>query len=167
MNKKGFTLVELLAVLIVLGIVAGFASTSIVKIMNSSKAKSEEAFVETIKDAMDVYLSGGEAKGLSYNNCTVAAYSDYQYATITFDKIVNSKYKPINKNSLVNPANNKQCFTSSGLGVISVSIYRIKEVYSYYYKIDKNSPGFNNCFEHTTDSRYISNLEKPGEFKCL
>ena len=86
MNKKGFTLIELLAVLIVLGIVAGFASTSIVKIMNSSKAKSEETFVETIKDAMDVYLSGGEAKELTYFPCDSGLdggkYKDYEYANI-------------------------------------------------------------------------------------
>ena len=88
-----------------------------------------------------------------------------------FEVVVDSKYKPINKKSLVNPANKKQCFTDSGLSEIKLKIYRHKEKRYYYYIIDAKQSGLNDCFKDDKTGiysiDYISNLEKPGEFKCL
>lgn len=178
MNKKGFTLIELLAVLVVLSIVAGFASTSVVKIMNASREKSEAAFVETIKDAVDVYITGGEAKSKDYSECSKwgSNYDDYEYVNISFEEIVNSKYRPINKKSLVNPANKKRCYSSTnGVKDILVTIYRDKKTFKYYYKIDKSlfaSEPDDVCFNNYTKgntfdkNNYISNLTEPGYFLC-
>ena len=51
MNKKGFSLVELLAVLIVLGIVMTISATTILKEVNSSKEKLNQSQIEIIKNA--------------------------------------------------------------------------------------------------------------------
>ena len=53
MNKKGFSLVELLAVLIVLGIIMTIVTTTILKEVNSSKEKLNQSQIEIIKKAMN------------------------------------------------------------------------------------------------------------------
>lgn len=194
MNRKGFTLIELLAVLVALGLVLGIGAVSISGIVKQSKVRSEEAFTETIKDAMDVYLSGKEKNELSFGtskNCNFKRYKkdnngkilkdeyeiingSYSRADINFEQVINSTYKPINKNQLVNPANNKKCVSAGGLSAISIQVYRT-DTSSYYYKIDKKQSGFNACFENFTvvdkngneiDANYISNLESPETFVC-
>ena len=55
MNRKGFTLVELIATIVVLAMVMGIASYSIIGIMNNSKNKNYELLVKNIKDAAEVY----------------------------------------------------------------------------------------------------------------
>ena len=62
LNRKGFTLIELLATLIVLGVVMGFTFVSVNGIYKNAKKKSEDAFVSTIKDAMEIYLSSDARK---------------------------------------------------------------------------------------------------------
>lgn len=129
MDKKGFTLVELLAVLVVLSLVVGISATSISSVMKKSKEKSTETFIETIKDAMDIYLSGNEKREFNYIKCS--NNPEYYEATgsITFNNVINSTYKPINKNALINPANDEKCDSNA-----KVKIYR-NENYSYFYKI--------------------------------
>lgn len=188
MNRKGFTLIELLAVLVALGLVLGIGTVSISGIVKQSKVRSEEAFTETIKDAMDVYISSPD-KPIDFNGnyCDKTIKNDdgtehtvrYEW---TDDKsiydVVNSRYEPIKKNQLVNPANNKKCFKDNkidpntnevvdGLKEIEVIIYReslvldnngtttdidddVLETRAYFYKIDKKQSGFNECFENFT-----------------
>ena len=57
MNKKGFTMVELLAVLILLGVVAIIAIPAINSTINNSKEKAKEAQAEIILDAAQSYAS--------------------------------------------------------------------------------------------------------------
>ena len=57
MNKKGFSLVELLAVLIVLGIVMTISATTILKEVNSSKEKLNQSQIEIIKNAAIEYAN--------------------------------------------------------------------------------------------------------------
>lgn len=51
-NQKGLTLVELLAVIVILGIVSAIAVPSITGIINSTKTKADLASIEMVKSAV-------------------------------------------------------------------------------------------------------------------
>ena len=55
MNKKGFTLVELLAVIVVLALIIGVATTSSITISNRSKKKMYNSKVDMILGAAVIY----------------------------------------------------------------------------------------------------------------
>ena len=161
MNRKGFTLVELLATIVILGIVVGLTVAISSGAFNNAKKNTEDIFVKTVTDALDVYLDS-DARSLSFNtNASVCTLSKTHgnvrvYKALidtnfdgTFLSVINSKYNPITKTELVNPANkgndNYQCFSNDNYGTLN--IYRDDD-YVYYYKIDKadfkclNSTGF-------------------------
>lgn len=81
MNNKGFTLVEVLATVVILGLVMGIAVYGINGTINNSKNRTEELFVERIKDSIDNYLelngsllseSSGVNSNLSFCKCIKA-----------------------------------------------------------------------------------------------
>ena len=158
MNKKGFTLIELLATLVVLGIVMGIVLVTVTGVLKNAKEDSEDVFVETIKDAMEIYLDS-DARDLSYTyKCEIdksgrkvklyEATKDKSGNLLTFNNVINSKYSPLTKNDLVNPSNKDiECNTSA-----KVIIYRDDD-YVYYYDVLKS--GFN-CL--LNKDGYISNL---------
>ena len=55
--KKGFTLVELLAVLVVIGLVAGITIPVVDKILDSSRRKAHEEQVKMVEKRAEDYLT--------------------------------------------------------------------------------------------------------------
>lgn len=155
MNKKGFTLVELLATLVILGIVTSLTIIGLNINTNNTKKKTEEIFIGTIKDAIKMYLDS-DARKLKYDIevCTISkALNDsvkvYKTSSVTLDTIINSKYSPLLNEDLVNPNNeDANCNINA-----SVDIYR-DEDYVYYYKMKK---GDLDCLTIDLDG-YITNL---------
>jgi prepilin-type N-terminal cleavage/methylation domain-containing protein len=159
MNNKGFTFVELLATLVVLGIVMSIVMVSVNGGFGDAKNKTEDVFVDTIKDAMDMYLNSN-AKDLSFSNlCSNKlnkSHGDISVYKVTtkFSEVINSKYKPITQKDLVNPANEMKCRNAS---LININVYRDKD-FVYYYSIDKSQ------FDCLKQTGKISNL--PEGFDC-
>lgn len=155
MNKKGFTLVELLATLVILGIVFGLVIVGVNYNIKTTKEKAEEVFIGTIKDALKIYIDS-DAKNLDFtsteycidkslkNNVKVMVSN-----AVSLTTVVNSKYSPLDVKDLVNPNNEKEnCNVTSEI----VYIYR-DEDYVYYYDVAKSSLS---CL--TTTSGNITNL---------
>ena len=159
MNKKGFTLVELLATLVILGIVVSLTIVGMNINLNNTKKKTEEVFIGTIKDALKMYLDS-DARALEYNSsstgvCTInKALKDnvkvYKTSSsVTLNTIINSKYSPLLNEDLVNPNNEGvECYLAA-----PVYIYRDDD-YVYYYKMKK---GDLDCLTMDLEG-YITNL---------
>lgn len=168
MNNKGFTLVELLATLVVLSIVIGISIAAMNFDFGFAKKKTEEVFIDTIKDAMEVYTSS-DGRNLSFvldtksdgSVCTISKKrGDIKvYKAVTdFSKVINSKYKPITEKDLINPANEDvNCNVNA-----TITIYR-DEDFVYYYSIDKNDLRCLNNIGGEYDT-LISNL--PDSYGC-
>lgn len=161
MNKKGFTLVELLATIVILGIVVGITMLFSTNAFRKAKEKSEDAFVATIEDALEIYLDY-DAKELKEDSlvCTfdktlkngvqLKKLKDKNNTRITFSNVIGSELKPILKEKLVNPANkDTDKYQCSDTGTLNV--YRDDD-FVYYYLIDKSDFG---CLNN---QGYITNL---------
>ena len=55
MNNKGFTLVELVATVLILGLVMGIGGLSITKLIQNNKKKSYELLITEIKESLNAY----------------------------------------------------------------------------------------------------------------
>ncbi|CAH1196629.1 hypothetical protein PAECIP111891_00914 [Paenibacillus allorhizoplanae] len=64
-NQKGLTLVELLAVIVILGVVAAIAVPAIGGIINNSKVNADAQSVELLKDTAIRYLTDINPSGTS------------------------------------------------------------------------------------------------------
>lgn len=106
MNNKGFTLIELIATILVLALVMSIASYSIINVIRSAKQKNYDLLIEQIKDASEVYFQ--ECKYA--NNSGISCNSIDNGYTITLGELVTYGYlkgnDPDNNNSLINPLNN-------------------------------------------------------------
>ena len=153
-KKDGFTLVELLAVLVILGIVMTITIITVSNSYGNAKKKTENVFVKTIEDALSIYLDS-DAKRLNYSETvgnirkshgTVKLYK--AAGNLTFQDVISSNYSPIDESDMVNPANEEaECHLDAAL-----EVYRDDD-YVYYYRIKKDAFG---CLLDSDD--YISNL---------
>lgn len=152
MNRKGFTLVELLATLAILGIIVGITIVSVSGIFSNTKNKTEDVFVDTIEDAMDVYLDSEQAKNMNFSEYRVDGKKCYldktaglvplYVANNYFSSVINSEYSPITQDDLVNPSVDKddENYECNEAENISISVYKDDD-YVYYYSIDKSQFG--------------------------
>ena len=158
MNDKGFTLVELLATIIVLGIIAGFTIVMTRVNIDNTKDKTEEIFVNTLEDAIKIYIDSDAKKLSFYSGDSYAAEINKRFgksriyymdngSTLKFNAVINSDLTPLTESDMVNPANEKECKINGYL-----KIFRDEE-YIYYYYINKSEF---DCF--TDNAGSINNL---------
>lgn len=152
MNNKGFTLVEMLAVVVVLAIVMGIATNSVISYIDTSKKKSEKIFVDKIDNAIEGYIdlykgsivSSTESllienvtfqkcRGNSSNsNCKPSIVNEV--GTFEFKKVLEAGF--LDSSSLINPKNKKKCNFDNN----KVRVFRDSE-FVYYYYFDTSSLG--------------------------
>ena len=156
MNRRGFTLIELLATLAVLGIITGIVLVSSTSLFKDKKSDTEDVFVDTLKDAIKIYID--ELGGVELNGCPVCTIEKsihpngvdiYEVKTITFEDITNSKYKPLTEKDMINPANKVKCNINAEIHIYADSDF------AYYYKFTGDDL---TCLSKNTG--VISNLPK-------
>ena len=157
-GEKGFTLIELLAVIIILGIVVGIVILLTSGSSKKAKEKSEEVFVGTLKDAINVYLDSESSKLASADSwkyaCSVSLSGQRHEFSIlnekkSFDDIIHSDYAPISADDLVNPADPSSENTCD-ISKDNISIYKDANGTKYFFFTL-------NCLNY---SCYASNLPK-------
>ena len=57
LNRKGYTLIELLAVILIIGLILGFSTYGIINAFNNSKNKSLTISVNSIKESAETYAT--------------------------------------------------------------------------------------------------------------
>lgn len=179
MNNKGFTLVEMLAVVVILAIVSGIAINGVISYIDTSKKQSEQIFVENLSDYIDNYL---DIEGSSLNILSESANYTFEKCRRTDDDgncisntpggtiekstataseltsfnlldITTSTIKLVDKKDLINPKNKKECFDNSNNPIVRV----FKDTdYVYYYYVELNS---NKC-EIGKENKIVTNIPK-------
>ena len=94
MNNKGFTLVELLGTIVILSIIVGISSYSIITVLNNTKKNNYKFLIDEIKKASEAY----------YQECYYGNNCPYT-EEITIGKLASTGYLTSNNkdNSIINP----------------------------------------------------------------
>ena len=88
MNKKGFTLVELLGVIVILALVVGGGVFGIIKIIEKSRGESASISVESIKKATIVYSAEKENDDNYWKTISRKGYEG-KYFCVTVEELIN------------------------------------------------------------------------------
>lgn len=161
MNNKGFTLVEVLAVVVLLSIIMGIATLGVTNTINNSRLKSEEIFVDKIDSLIEDYIDyvnlnkGGfsidsNQDSMSFDKCygygsrgqckeetTINAYlmKKKDGYNITLNDLVEANL--INEGDLINPRTKKLCGSDGLEDLSNTIIYLFKDDDAvYYYFVD-------------------------------
>ncbi|MGX1982491.1 type IV pilus assembly protein PilA [Thermolongibacillus altinsuensis] len=119
-SEKGLTLIELLAVIVILGIIAAIAIPSIGGLINKSKDDAKIAEGIQIINAAKLYMTANTPASFPANltNTELDPYLDSvkdKNYTVTVDKDTNGKYTYTLKNHEANEVLNKASLTESDL----------------------------------------------------
>ena len=122
MNNKGFTLVELLATILVLALVMSIGTFSVLAILKNAKEKNYNLLLNNIKDASELYYQ--ECKYANSNNSGITCnltktklgdLVKYGYLKGNSTVKVSNNIKEKDKYTLVNPINDQNienCYIS-------------------------------------------------------
>ena len=88
MNKKGFTLVELLGVIVILALVVGGGVFGIIKLIEKSRGESASISVESIKKATIVYSAEKENDDNYWKTISRKGYEG-KYFCVTVEELIN------------------------------------------------------------------------------
>lgn len=109
MNEKGFTLVELLATLVILALVVTVGGVAITKTIKSSKDNNYRVLIENIKSAAETYYQ--ECRYMGLDDCPTTADAEGYYS-IKLSVLVKYGYLTTNKgNVLADPRDDNNVYT--------------------------------------------------------
>ncbi len=134
MKKNGFTLIEVLAVIVILSIVVSLATISVMKIRNDSLKEVLQTKVNNLEAAAKVY--GQENPDELKSNCGVEGYSSDFCAVVTVGELIEGNYfksTERNKDGNIDLINN---VTNESMWNDEIIIY--KKNNNYYAKYLKN-----------------------------
>ena len=137
---------EMLAVIVVIAIIGGIATTSFISTINTSKLKSEKIFIDKLSNLIDDYLdlyppTYINGTTYSFDKCRDNACADTY--SVTANQVLKSDgsliylkdliaKNIIEDDKLVNPKNKKQCFDTANP---EIKVYKDSD-YVYYYYVD-------------------------------
>ena len=87
LNKKGYTLIELLAVILIIGLVLGFSTYGIIKAIKSSKEKVTTLSEKSIKEAAETFAA---EKNDDNNYWLDITDKENKYFCITIEGFINT-----------------------------------------------------------------------------
>ena len=99
MNKKGFTLVELLAVIVILAIIGGIAAISYNAIMENTKTKSYINYEQSMKSSAMLYIMDYGYKNKITLNELISSNKIDEFSNPNSDNKCLSSYVSITKNN--------------------------------------------------------------------
>ncbi len=101
-ESKGFTLVELLAAIVILGVLSAMAIGGVSSLIKKAKSSAEDANIRTIKMAAESYLQANkDTAPRSIGECVSVSAVDLKDKKFLTDEITNSKNESCMKNSYV------------------------------------------------------------------
>lgn len=170
MNRKGFTLIEVLAVIVILGIIFVVVAPNILNIYDDSKLKSEKIFLDRLSQTIDSYIKLN-TDTISFNTsitgtkCTEyqkvnnkdVCKSDSSYsvsidkAIISFQNLID--YKILTDDDFVNAGNKENVCKSTA----EIEVYKDSD-YVYCYKVNKGQLGcLTQEYQNSIDDSYAIN----------
>ena len=112
MNKKGFTLVELLAVIVILALLALLTSTAVTKLVKDAKDDLSDTQMTLIKSAADTWIADNLNKLPSSGSCGYLTLEDLKY----YGLLDNTILDPKNSEEISNDLKIKITTTTSAYG---------------------------------------------------
>lgn len=114
LNNKGFTLVEILAVVVILGVLMAFMYPNVTRLINKNKAESLEQLKLLIESAAKIYISDYRYN-ISVNGNNITKINN---RSITNNKVLVSylieegALKVTDKGNIHNPQNTNDCLNT-------------------------------------------------------
>ena len=112
MNKKGFTLVELLAVIVILALLALLTSTAVTKLVKDAKDDLSDTQIQLIKSAADTWIADNINRLPSSGSCGYLTLEDLKY----YGLLDNTILDPKNSEEILNDLKIKITTTTSAYG---------------------------------------------------
>jgi len=155
MNRKGFTLIELIAVILILSIILVIAAPNISNVYKNSKLKSEKIFVDRLSSIIDSYvkLNSGEIGFTNYGTANKdeegSSYTvNISKGTITIQDIIDDNL--LTKEDYVNAGNKEVSCNKEA----EIEVYRDSD-FVYCHKVKKESLGcLTEDYNNSTEGNY-------------
>ena len=106
MSKKGFTLVELLAVIVILSLLAIITTTSVTKLVSDAKTDLSSTQIELIKSAAEIWGAKNMDKLPKANECLYITLQDLKNEGVLDNNVIDPKdNKEISNNTKIKISN--------------------------------------------------------------